>query len=108
MPATATTINPKHQALEVAVQLYTAAFGFGEDEVAWQYLSIRCQEQTTFADFSAIVQSARLLYPDMRATNIGGTVYEDYALVNYTATGLANYTAQRWTIYPTGWKWDAC
>lgn len=106
---TSTAAAPGPDALEHAVDRYTAAFGTGDGRVAWAIVSARCQSVINETDYRAQVAASGVKYAGLHVTHYDGSIDGSAATVNYdTSSSSISEHAQRWVLEQGAWHYDGC
>ena len=97
-------------ALRTAVQAYSDAFLSGNAKRAYSLLSTRCQERSTLAAFTAMIDQAKALYGNpLPMTSFKAQISGDLARVTYTyAVSAINQTREPWVRESGEWDEDDC
>ena len=101
---------PAEAALRAAVQAYSDAFLSGNAKHAYALLSTRCQERSTLAAFTAMIDQAKALYGNpLPMTSFKAQISGDLARVTYTyAVSAINQTREPWVRESGDWHEDDC
>ncbi len=89
---------------------YTAAFGLGSSDAAWNLVSSRCKAVVNEAEFRATVTAAGELATGLAASNISVDMDGSTALVDYDTNdpSIGSFVDQPWILEDGRWRWDAC
>ena len=100
---------------DTAVAVFTAAFGIGDADEAWSFVSGRCRSgvSETPAPYSDFVAGYALDVPGATALNISADVFGDVAAISYdvhddSGEFFESYTDQPWVFYDGKWFQDHC
>ena len=100
---------------EKAIADFTAAFGNNDADLAWSFISDRCQGGISEApdDYRELVAEWSAKYPGATASNITAVVDGDRAAMSldvYDGAGefAEEYIAQPWVLSDGNWYRDHC
>ena len=100
---------------EKAIADFTAAFGNNDADLAWSFISDRCQGGNSEApdDYRDLVAEWAAKYPGATASNITAVVDGDRAALSldvYDGAGefAEEYIAQPWVLSDGNWYRDDC
>lgn len=98
-------------AVRDAVSTYVVAFGDGNPDRAWAFVSERCQDSIPESEYRAGVAAAGELYADLKVDEFTEIVLDgDTAVVAYTTDPVVEGAKddERWIQEAGTWRWDDC
>ena len=113
--AATTTTAALLPAPDADIIAFTEAFGVGDSDTAWSYVSARCGGGGSVpVDYVQAVDGYAAAYPGATAVIVGGAVGDnDTALITYNVYDGSGefaeaYASQQWAFVDGKWYRDAC